>query len=127
MSSRNSQPKRLVWPLQWLAMALPLLVIGLGLIAVRPDWHAALHVEDADAGHAHHGHAHEGHSHHGTGNEFGCAIELFASGMVESVSASAVAGQPADAFSLTLVVSAELLLIASERLEPPGRAPPFAS
>lgn len=122
MNSPNPQPKRLVWPLQWLALALPLLVIGLGLVAVRPDWHAALHVQDADAGHAHHGHAHDA-----ADSELGCAIELFALGLVESGAASPVVGQPAGVFSLTLSIPADLLLIASARLEPPGRAPPFAS
>lgn len=122
MSSRNPQPKRLARPLQWLALALPLLVIGLGLVAARPDWHALLHVQNADAGHAHHGHSHDE-----ADNELGCAIELFASGLVELVSARAVVERPADVFSLTLASPSGFLLIASARLEPPGRAPPFAS
>lgn len=122
MNSRNPQPKRLAWPLQWLALALPLLVIGLGLVAVRPDWHAMLHVQNADVGHAHHGHSHDD-----ADNELGCAIELFAAGLVEIVSASAAVEQPAAVFSLTLASPSGFLLIASARLEPPGRAPPFTS
>lgn len=122
MNSQHPQPKRLARPFQWLALALPLLVIALGLVAVRPDWHAALHVQDADAAHAHHGH-----SHHSSDNELGCAIELFASGLVEIVLAGAAVGQPASVLSLTLSFTPGLLLISSARLEPPGRAPPFAS
>ena len=122
MSSRNPQPRQLCQPFQWLALALPLLVIGLGLIAVRPDWHAALHVQDADVERAHHGHSHDTDD-----NELGCAIELFASGLVECFSAGSPVAQPAGVFSLTLSFPTEPSLIDSARLEPPGRAPPFAS
>lgn len=121
MSSRNPQPRRLVRPLQWLALTLPLLVIGLGLVAVRPDWHALLHVQNADAGHAHHGHSHDE-----ADNELGCAIELFASGLVEIVSGGSALNQPPGAFSIALAFPSDLLRISSARLEPPGRAPPIA-
>jgi len=122
MSSPKHQLGVVPQPLRWLAAALPLVLIALGVLAVRPDWHAAMHVQTADATHQDHGHSHDEGQ-----DERGCAIELFASGMVDSAAALSPVVQPVSAFTLLLLAPCERLSFASLRLEPPGRAPPFAS
>lgn len=120
MSSVNQHYRRWCPPFQWLAAVLPLLVIALGLLAVRPDWHAAMHVQGADGTHHEHGHD------HGEGaDERGCAIELFASGLIDSVAFGSPVVAPVRAMVAELTLPDERLLFASRRLEPPGRAPPF--
>lgn len=120
MSPVRQQSGRLCPPLQWLAAALPLLVIALGLLAVRPDWHEAMHVQGADVPHHEHGHD------HGDGNdERSCAIELFASGLVDSVASVSPVVAPVRSLIAALILSDKRPLFASHRLEPPGRAPPF--
>lgn len=122
MSPMNQQSRRLCPPFQWLAAGLPLLVIALGLLAVRPDWHAAVHVPIADAA------AHKTkHSHDADTAERGCAIELFAAGLIESMTFGAPALKPHEIFATKLALPTEQLLIAAVRLEPPGRAPPSIS
>jgi hypothetical protein len=114
--------RRLPKPVQWLAIALPLWVIALGVLAIRPDWHAAMHVQTPDASHHDHGHPRN------TGtDERGCAIQLFASGLVDSVDSFSLMVQPATASSLILLAPSERPSFASSHLEPPGRAPPSLS
>jgi hypothetical protein len=120
MSPVNQQSCRWCPPFQWLAAVLPLLVIALGLLAVRPDWHEAMHVQGTDG--THHDH---GHDHGESTDERGCAIELFASGLVDSVAFSSPVPAPVQAIIAELTLPDERLLFASSRLEPPGRAPPF--
>lgn len=119
-----------------LAAALILLVIGLSLLAVRPDQHLAFHAwsevhcatqadadadADADAG------ASEGHEHRGSGHhDAGCAIKLFAGGQVEFVDGVLGSVLPT---RLTVVVRVGSQSNHSPHLglAPPGRAPPSLS
>ena len=114
--------RRLPKPVQWLAAVLPLLVIALGVLAIRPDWHAAMHVQTPDASHHDHGHSRDP----GT-DERGCAIELFASGLVDSVDSLSLMVQPVTTNSLILLAPSERPSFASSHVEPPGRAPPSLS
>lgn len=122
MSPKNQQSSRLCPPWQWLAAGLPLLVVVLGLLAVRPDWHEAVHVLIADTA----AHPPE-HSHDADTTERGCAIELFASGLIDSVTCGALALKPQAAVATELSPATDQLLIGAVRREPPGRAPPSCS
>lgn len=122
MSACKQQSSTVCRPFQWLASMLPLLVIGLGLLAVRPDWHEAMHVQTADAAHHDHGHPHDD-----AAGEQSCAIELFASGLVDSVTFSSPISLSDTAVLLELTFPHEPATLAGTRLEPPGRAPPFSA
>jgi hypothetical protein len=119
MSPLNPQSRRFYSPLQWLASVLPLLVIALGLMAVRPDWHEAMHVQGADRTHHEHGH-----DHGKSTDERGCTVELFASCLVDVVAFTSPVVAPVRAVVAELTLSHARPLFASSRLEPPGRAPP---
>jgi len=113
------------------AVLLVFLVVALGLLAARPDWHAgfhslnaAVHVHDHahadDVGHHHHEHESGDSDDH---DDAGCAIELFANGQVDSV----------DVDVCTLLTTRPIPLAPSVSLawysthlglSPPGRAPP---
>lgn len=129
--SRLSQPK-----LQHhratsaLAGALVLLVVGLGLLGVRPDWHASFHALTTAHEHPTHSESAAGaHDHEAPAqnhDDAGCAIELFASGQVELL---ATATGPLLPPQITFLAGTSSLagLSAHLGLAPPGRAPPSLS
>ena len=118
--SPTIQPKRrLPSPARWLAAALPLLVIALGLLAARPDWHAATHVQAEDFSHHDQGHPTDT-----SADERGCAVELFASGLIDSVAFASTALQPQTAGTVDLDCSETRFSSVASWPEPPGRAPP---
>lgn len=108
--------------IRWNAALLSFLLIALGLLAVRPDWHAAVHDHCSEVAHGEHDHLPDA-----PPEERGCAIALLASGQVDLV------------VSLTPVICARGPVVFEQgipvgrpttslsRLEPPGRAPPIFS
>jgi hypothetical protein len=111
--------------LRWLAASLPLLLLVLSGLAVRPDLHHALHAatsgeSPSSSAHPHHSHP----AHDSDPAEQGCAIHLFSSGAVYSACA------PAEFLVRTVTIGLdgtdtggffprEIILF-----QPPGRAPP---
>jgi hypothetical protein len=112
--------------LRWLAALLPLLLLGLSGLAVRPDLHHALHAATSGGSPASSAHQHHSHPPHDSDPaEQGCAINLFSSGAVHSACA------PAEFVVRTVSIGLggpdtgglfprEIILF-----QPPGRAPPW--
>jgi hypothetical protein len=122
MRANRQQSSTVSRPFQWLAAALSLLVLALGPLAVRPDWHVAVHVHAGDTAHGDHDHSHEA-----PPDERGCAIELFAAGHVDVVAFASPAINALDFVAFELTIPAGRPTPALLHLEPPGRAPPFSA
>jgi hypothetical protein len=121
MNPRTSASKRLSPAFGCFALLLPSLIVALGLFAVRPDWHAGLHVSAADT--AHH---EDGHSHPESDTGHGCAVSIYASGLLHLVAALPELG-PSSVLVQSIGVANQILLSAFAPAGPPGRAPPSAS
>ena len=122
MTVAKQHAGRLSKPFQWVATLLAVTVIALGTLAARPDWHAAVHDQLGDAAHHDHGHSPEGPT-----DESGCAIQMFASGLVDSVAFASLPIAPTREVVAVRILPDERPSLASTFLEPPGRAPPSAS
>jgi hypothetical protein len=107
-------------PFRWLAVALSLLVLALGPLAVRPDWHAAVHAHTGDTAHGDHNHSPDA-----PPDTRGCAIELFAAGHVDLAAFAAPVTCPVRAVVFELSIPGGRPALTPSLLEPPGRAPPF--
>ena len=75
MGANPPQSSTAFRPFRWLAAALSLLVLALGPLAVRPDWHAAVHAHTGQTAQCEQDHPQDA-----PPDERGCAIELFAAG-----------------------------------------------
>ena len=112
-----------------LASLLVCMVVGFGLLAARPDWHAAFHSlshsvhAPEGGGDHHHGHDSDGSQGHG---DAGCVIQLFANGLIDSVDVEICFES-----SIVWEVATPRFGVEWESshlgLSPPGRAPPFIS
>jgi len=91
--------------LRWVAGACALLVWALGLLAVTPDLHAALHT---DAGHADHE----------------CAITLFAHGADHAAPVTVLITAPLERVVAVVRPDAPLLAESTVDWLQPGRGPP---
>jgi hypothetical protein len=122
MGANRPQSSTASRPFQWLAAALSLLILALGPLAVRPDWHAAVHVYTGDTAHDDHDHSHDA-----PPDERGCAIALFAAGHVDAVAFPSPVINVLGLVVFELTVPAERPTPALLHLEPTGRAPPFSA
>jgi len=122
VSDNQEQCTAVSRPFRWLAAVLSLLMLAFGPLAVRPDWHAAVHVHSGDTAHGDHDHSHDA-----PPDERGCAIALFAAGHIDLVAF------PSPVINALGLVVFELTIPAGRpppallHLEPPGRAPPFSA
>lgn len=112
-----------------MAAGLVLLLLLIGSLAARPDWHAAFHSGDT-AGHgslesALHQSCDPGpaDSHPG-GSDEGCAIKLYASGGINLAETPPTIPLPEPELNQVLVSPSRTPAVASSLREPPGRAPP---
>jgi hypothetical protein len=120
MGANRHQSSTASRPFQWLAVALSVLMLALGPLAVRPDWHATVHVYIGDT-------AHDdcGRSQDAPADERGCAIALFAAGHIDLVAFPSPVTNPVRPVVFELTIPEGRPTPAPSLLEPPGRAPPF--
>ena len=120
MSDNQRQSSEASRPFWWLTVALSLLVLALGPLAVRPDWHAAVHVHAGDTAHGDHDHSQDA-----PAQQRGCAIALFAAGHVDLVTFASPVVCPVRPVVFELSIPAGRPALTPSLSEPPGRAPPF--
>lgn len=122
MSSIKSPMKHLSLPFRWMAVTLPLLVVALGVLACRPDWHAALHASLTSGTHQ------DGKNSQPDGkDEAACAIHMYAQGQMHFVALPLPDLAPSSVISQIAVIPLQVLVPTSPSTGPPGRAPPVAS
>jgi hypothetical protein len=116
-------------PLRWLAAVLPLVLIGLSLLSVRPDLHQAFHDHQAHVGFHESGdpqhHSHSDSEPHQ--NETTCTIAMFASGAVAGAAPVSLLMLPGPPPCPVFADTGCFLVPDCFYLEPPGRAPPLFS
>lgn len=113
-----------------LAVFMALIVLAMGVLAVRPDWHESFHCLTSTS-HCHqiaihleeHGHPQHAPDDPGNHDETGCAIECFANGHVDSVD-PVEGSEPATRRALSAQTCSLTWHASQLGLSSPGRAPP---
>ena len=123
MNSQRRQTRQIHGSLKWFAVALSVVVVGLGMLAVRPDWHAALHAQTAGTVDQ----EQQPHSDQDAPGESGCAIAMFASGLIDCLPIGLAASEPGSVSSWSVGIHQIIFVSCIACLEHPGRSPPFAS
>jgi len=106
------------------AVLLILLVVGVGQLSVRPDWHSSYHSFIGDAHHSAPCES-EDDPHPGDHEENGCVVDSFAQGGVFFEFPSQLTTDLRDGRSAEFSLLTEEPHAAFHDRGPPGRAPPF--